>query len=366
MGLTLEDVAQRSGYSQATISRVVNNSAAVSPEVRAAVEKAIKDLGYLTRRSRAGAAAEQVIEVILHRSGSVEQIDAGAKGVAVGRLADVSPETILTPQWQLGNDFHLRILNGIVAEMKQRGGKAQLQFTSDLASPALLQTLAKGASPVLLVGEGGSGLDQLLSRCRRPLVLVDMLAEGGGHEAVTTDNLAGIGLAVEHLATLGHRRVAFIGGGDLPAERERSVAFIYHAHRLGLELDPQWRDVRYDHIESTAERLIGLLGQAQRPSGIVCGNDYGALAVLRAAGRLGIAVPRQLSVVGFDDVAMAALATPALTCVRVESEDIGRTAVRLLLSQRSGMAMHGCIVRLTPRLMVRESTAAPEANQQRT
>jgi DNA-binding LacI/PurR family transcriptional regulator len=359
MGLTLEDVAQRSGYSQATISRVVNNSAGVRPEVRAAVEKAIKDLGYLTRRSRAGAAAEQVIEVILHRSGSVEQIDVDAKGVAVGPLADVSPETILTPQWQLGNDFHLRILNGIVAEMKVRGGKAQLQFTSDLASPALQQSLAKGAAPVLLVGEGGAGLEQLLARCRRPVVLVDMLGVGDGHEAVTTDNLAGIGLAVEHLASLGHRRIAYIGGSDLPANRERGVAFVYHSHRLGLETDPQWRDVHYDHIESTAERLVGLLGQAQRPTGIVCCNDYGALAVLRAAGRLGVSVPRELSVVGFDDVAMAALSTPALTCVRVDSEDIGRTAVRLLLSQRSGMAAHGCIVRLTPRLIVRESTAPP-------
>ncbi len=359
MGLTLEDVAQRSGYSQATISRVVNNSAGVSPEVRSAVEKAIKDLGYLTRRSRAGAAAEQVIEVILHRSGGVEQIDAGAKGVAVGPLVDASPETILTPQWHLGNDFHLRILNGIVAEMKVRGGKAQLQFTSDLSSPALVQTLSKGTAPVLLVGEGGEGLEQLLARCRRQVVLVDMLGDLGAHEAVTTDNLAGIGQAVEHLVSLGHRRIAFVGGGDLPANRERGDAFVYHAHRLGVELDPQWRDVHYDHIESTAERLVGLLGLPQRPTGIVCCNDYGALAVLRAAGRLGVSVPRQLSVVGFDDVAMAALATPALTCVRVESEDIGRTAVRLLLSQRSGMAAHGCIVRLTPRLVVRESTAPP-------
>jgi len=81
--------------------------------------------------------------------------------------------------------------------------------------------------------------------------------------------------------------------------------------------------------------------------------------VLRAAERVGVWVPRQISVVGFDDVAMAAMATPPLTSVRVECEDLGRMAVRLLLSQRAGEG-RGCTVRLTPRLVVRGSTANPD------
>lgn len=358
MAVTLEDVAQRSGYSQATISRVVNNSAGVSPEVRAAVEKAIKELGYLTRRSR-GTLPEQVVEVILHRTGFVERIDAGPAGVSVGPMMAANPETMLTPPWQLGNNFHLRILNGILTELKTRGGKALLQVASDLADPALVEGIQAGSTPILVVGHGGAGLDTLLRECRRPIVLVDMIDSAGGSEQVTTDNFAGIGQAVEHLAGLGHFRLGFVGGDDVPANRERAQAFAYHAHRLGLQVEADWGEVRYDHIEPTAEHLVPLLKRAERPTGVVCCNDYGALAVLRAAERAGLSVPRQLSIVGFDDVAVAAMATPPLTSVHVACEELGRMGVRLLMSQQAGGAGRGCTVRLTPHLVVRGSTAHP-------
>lgn len=357
MAVTLEDVAQRSGYSQATISRVVNNSAGVSPEVRAAVEKAIKELGYLTRRSR-GPGAEQVVEVILHRTGFVERIEAGPQGVSVGPVTPAVAETMLTPDWQLGNNFHLRLLNGILAELKGRGGKALLQVANDLNDPALVDGLRGGSAPVLLVGEGGPQLSKLIADCRRPLVLVDMLDVTGAHEQVTTDNLAGIGLAVEHLASLGHVRIGYIGGSDVPPNRERANAFAYHVHRNRLEVVPDWQEVAYESVEGTTERLVGLLGRGQRPTGVVCCNDWGALALERAAARVGLSIPKHISVVGFDDAAMAAMANPPLTSVHVECEDIGRMGVRLLLSQRAGEG-RGCTVRLAPRLVVRGSTSHP-------
>lgn len=359
MATTLDDVAKRSGYSPATISRVVNGTEKVRPEVKIAVEKAIRELGYVTRRSRYTAGGH-LVEVVLHRSGSIEQISVDAGGVSVGRLAPVEEETLLTPAWQSGNEFHLRILNGILAELKLWGGKAVLQVVTEL-DPRLAQGLSDDISGLLLVGEGGPGIAALAAACAKPTVLVDMLDPAGGHEQVTTDNLAGIGAAVDHLAGLGHRAIGYVGGSDLPPARERSQAFAYHAARRGLVVPAGWSEVVYDHVGPTAERIATLLRQGGRPSGIVCANDWGALAVVRAADAAGLRVPRDLSVVGFDDLAMSALATPPITSVRVPCEDLGSLAVRLLLSRRGRRPPGGCTVRLHPQLVVRGSTAPPPA-----
>lgn len=360
MATTLEDVAKRSGYSPATISRVVNGSEGVRSEVRVAVEKAIRELGYVTRRSKQNA-NEQLIEVILHRSGMVEQIDAGPGGLAVGPLTPVQEETILTPAWQTGNEFHLRILNGILGELKSWGGKAILQVVTDLNDRKVVDGLAPDVSGVLIVGEGGPGVGALAAACRRPVVLVDMLDPQGAMEQVTTDNFAGIGQSVDHLVGLGHRSLGFIGGSDVPASRERTLAFAFHAARHGLQVPAGWSDVVYDNVGPTVERLKGMLAQPGRPTGVVCCNDWGALALVRAADAAGLRLPRDLSVVGFDDISMIAMTTPPITSVRVSCETLGGMAVRMLLSRRGRVESQPCTVRLHPRLIVRGSTAAPPA-----
>jgi DNA-binding LacI/PurR family transcriptional regulator len=355
---TLDDVAKRSGYFPAIISRVVNGSDGVRSEVRIAVEKAIRELGYVTHKSKQNA-NEQLIEVILHRSGMVEQVDAGPGGLAVGPLTPVQEETILTPAWQGGNEFHLRILNGILGELKTWGGKAILQVVTDLNDHKVVDSLAPDVSGVLIVGEGGPGVGALAAACKRPVVLVDMLDPQGALEQVTTDNFAGIGQAVDHLVGLGHQSLGFIGGGDLPANRERSLAFAFHAARHGVRVPADWREVPYEHIGPTAEHLKVLLGQPGRPTGVVCCNDWGALALVRAADAAGLRLPRDLSIVGFDDISMIAMTTPPITSVRVSCEALGGMAVRMLLSRRGRIESQPCTLRLHPRLIVRGSTAAP-------
>jgi LacI family transcriptional regulator len=357
---TLEDVAKRSGYSPATISRVVNGSDGVRSEVRVAVEKAIRELGYVTRRSKQ-TSNEQLIEVILHRSGLMEQIDAGPGRLAVGPLTPVQEETILTPAWQVGNEFHLRILNGILGELKVWGGKAILQVVTDLDDRRVVDGLASEVSGVLIVGEGGPGVAALATACRQPVVLVDMLDPNGGLEQVTTDNLCGIGHAVDHLVELGHRSIGFIGGTDVPANRERAQAFAFHTLRHGVQVPAAWQEVHYDNIGPTVDRLGALLSQPERPTGVVCCNDWAALALVRAADAAGLRVPRDLSVVGFDDISLVAMTTPPITSVRVSCEALGSMAVRMLLSRRGRVESQPCTVRLHPRLIVRGSTTAPPA-----
>ncbi len=199
----------------------------------------------------------------------------------------------------------------------------------------------------------------LAAACKRPVVLVDMLDPQGGLEQVTTDNFAGIGQAVDHLVGLGHRSLGFIAGADLPANRERALAFAFHAARHGIQVPADWREVPYDNVGPTVERLKGLLAHAGRPSGVVCCNDWGALALVRAADAAGLRLPRDLSIVGFDDISMIAMTTPPITSVRVSCEALGGMAVRMLLSRRGRIESQPCTLRLHPRLIVRGSTAAP-------
>lgn len=365
MASTLADVAKRTGYSTATICRVVNGGQGVRPEVRSAVEQAIADLGYVAKRTRAEASAgedrrERLVEVILHRSSPMEPLAPGPDGVAIGASTAVAADELLTRGWELSNDFYRGMLDGILTEVSAQGGKAVVQVATTLDDPRLLAGLSTDSDGVLLVGEGGAQLERFVAACPRPLVLVDMLLPSGRQEQVTTDNAAGIGQAVAHLARLGHRRVGFLGGDDSPAARERAEAFLAHAARSGLQVPEDWAAVPYDSIAGTSARLGELMLRPGRPTGLVSCNDYAALAALDTARRIGLRVPEHLSVVGFDDARIAALTSPPLTTVRVDTAALGAMGVRLLLS-RGQRPPIGCTVRVPTHLVVRESTRAPSA-----
>ena len=360
MAATIDDVAKQSGYSPATISRVVNGFQGVSPDVRAEVEEAVRKLGYVAKRARPTATvqappvAQRVVDVVLHRNSSMEEVQVGPGRVSVGPLTSASDGPLQT----LNNDFYRHMLDGIAVELRQHDTSAVLQVVNDLRDPSLLASIGEGSDGVLLVGEGFPGLEAFIAACRRPLVLVDILDPSCTQEQVTTDNFRGIGQAVDHLAKLGHRRLGFISGTLVPATRERAEAFAFHTHRHGITVAPEWMEVAYEHIDRTATSVAALLSRSARPTGIVCCNDWGALAALRAAHQAGLRVPQDLSVVGFDDLPLAAMVTPALTSIRVAIDGLGRMAARLLLTQKD-RPTRGCIARLPTTLMVRASTAKP-------
>lgn len=358
MKVTLAHLSKRSGYSPATISRVVNGEAGVRDEVRTAIEQAISELGYLAKRPRH---QNGVVEVVLHRVTPMEQVTVAPDGVfALGPQEPASAEHLLTAAWRLGNDFYRRILDGALEELRLHQRRATLRVASDLADPQLRSALAGEASAVLLIGEDGAGLDTLAATARRPLVLADIL-HAGPCDQVTSDNHDGMGQAVQHLIGLGHRRIGFVGGPCNRSLRERTDAFAFHIFRTGLMVPAAWVHAGDGNIEHTATAVTTLLSSPERPTALVCGSDYQAMAVLRAAHRLGLQVPRDLSVTGFDDCEVAALATPPLTTIRTDAAGIGRMAVRLLLSltRPADPAAQGCVVRVPTRLVERASTAPP-------
>ena len=362
MSARLDDVAKQSGFSIATVSRVVNGVDGVRSEVRTAVEQAVRELGYVGRRTRItpvpdplpAATKTCVVEVLLHRRSAQEQLATQPQGLVVGPLSQVASNDFLSRSWELSNDFYRSILDGILDELPKHGGKALVRVVKDLNDPTLISSLGDHLAGVLIVGEGGPDVSEFLDACRVPVTLVDIIYPAGGHEVVTTDNLTGIGQAVEHLASLGHRRLGYISGSPNAATDERATAFTYHCSRLGLEIAAGWQAVEYDSIASTTDRIASLLTKSKRPTAIACCNDWGALSTYHAAARCELSVPQDLSVVGFDDGLVAATVTPPLTTIRVATNGIGRMAVRLVLTQKT--TDRGSITRLPTQLIVRHST----------
>jgi LacI family transcriptional regulator/LacI family xylobiose transport system transcriptional regulator len=196
-----------------------------------------------------------------------------------------------------------------------------------------------------------------------PVVLVDPLSEPAIEiPSVGATNWKGGRAAVEHLLGLGHRRIAMLAG------RPHSVAGSARLHgyraalaEAGVTADPSLIKASDFDFGEAVTATAELLALPEPPTAIFAASDVQALGALDAAHRAGRRVPEDLSVVSFDDTAVAAMASPPLTVVRQPFEEMGRAAVRTLIDLAEGRAAATPRMELTTRLIVRESTTAPKS-----
>ena len=209
-----------------------------------------------------------------------------------------------------------------------------------------------------------------------PCVMIGRELDHGRVNSVIVDNELGGAMAVEHLYNLGHRRIAFLrgpkalGGGD-SAARWRGIRKF--AQQRGLHVDPRLTSELPDSsdpssgFEAAYKSTNELIQHKRAFSAVLAFDDMSALGAMRALAHAGIEVPRQCSVIGFDDIAPAALCTPPLTTIRQPMEAMGALAVNILLEslrsepRDSGSAIHR---RVAPQLVVRESTAPLKARME--
>jgi DNA-binding LacI/PurR family transcriptional regulator len=189
-------------------------------------------------------------------------------------------------------------------------------------------------------------------------VLLNAAIENLEFPRVSTDDVIAARQAFQHLASLGHRRIGLVvGPEDHVPSRRRLAAFTELAKDAGTEAAP---------VEHTLFSLEG--GQAatsrmlrQGITGVICGSDVLALGAIRAVRRAGLAVPRDVSVVGYDDSAFMNCTDPPLTTVRQPIESMGKAAVELLVSQMEGISVYPDELLFEPELVVRDSTAPSPA-----
>jgi LacI family transcriptional regulator len=331
--VTMRDIAEHAGVSLATVSRVLNNTVPVARSKRAAVLKAVEALGY--------------------RPNVVAQELARGHTQAVGIL----------PQG-ISNPFYSRLLKGV--EQGLRGSAYYPLFASgeqpaEQAS-ALELLLAHRVEALILMG-GHIPDDELLAVAKRlPVVTIGRTIRGLEQRCVRVENHEGAYKATRHLRDLGHTRIAHITGlpwhGDAIARRagyEKALA------DTGIAVDPALV------VEGDFEEQSGLAGTEQllkrgvRFTAIFAGNDQMAFGAGLALLRHGLRVPRDVSIIGFDDQPSAAYTWPPLTTIRQPAVEMGIATARALLDELRGRSFVQPTFHTD--LVLRASTASPPASR---
>lgn len=329
--VTLKEIAAQTGVSLTTISKVLNGGSDVSSTTRALVEEQLRASGYRRRKSRQ---RRDYIEVVLHE---------------------------LEGEWALG------ILDGVRESAAAAGMAVSLSVSGDRRAPGpewLDSVVRRAPSGIILLFAGipADGRERLSAR-GIPFVVIDPAGDPDADlPSVGSANWSGGLAATRHLLELGHRRIAAITGPEsVMCALARLDGYRAAMASAGVTIPPGWirfGDFRRQGGEHHAAELLRL---PDRPTAIFAGNDAHALGVLHAASALGLSVPRDLSVVGYDDLAIAELAHPRLTTVHQPLREMAEQATRLLLQLLDGPRPEVTRIELATSLVVRDSTAAPAA-----
>lgn len=303
---TLNDVARRAGVSTATVSRCLNLPDRVRPETRARVEAAVAELGYTPH--------------------------------FIGRaLASNRTNTIGAVIPTMENAIFARGLQALQDELSASGVTllvATSHYDTHREADQIRALLGRGVDGMILIGEARpEDTYQLLQERGVPFVLLWSYRNDCPHRCVGFDNRAAARRMAERVLELGHRRIAMVAGvtawNDRASERVEGVREALLAR--GLVLAPPYLVETEYAVDAGAEAAKRLLALSPRPTAIICGNDVQAAGAILGARETGLAAPRNVSIVGFDDIELATVVAPALTTVRVPHRRMGRAAAQLLL-----------------------------------
>jgi LacI family transcriptional regulator len=334
--VTLRDVASEAGVHPSTASRALNpaTSSSVSLVTAARVRDAAEALGY--------------------RPNSL------ARSLRTNRTHTVG---MVVPD--LTNPLFPPIARGIEDRLGKAGYTLILANTDhdDTKERAVVETLTSRRVDGLVLATARRDhplLEELLAE-HFPIVLVNRSSDQIRISSVTGDDHAGIGLAVRHLAALGHRRIAFVGGTrEAPTGLVRYQSFISWMESEGLHFDPELVAFAESFREETgAAAFAELLDRGADFTGVVTGNDLIALGCYDVARERGLSVPGVFSVVGYNDIPFCENFHPPLTSIRIPHYEIGVKAAELLLAGIGDPTAVPVSMRLPSTLVVRESTAPP-------
>jgi len=350
--VTLKDIAKEARVSIGTVSRVFNNHANVTEEMRQRVLKAATQLGYFAP------------------GGQEQRSYDGSRIVKeIGFLFC----SFLNSNGIVSNPFFSHILHGVESEASKFNIKVTYRSISNIRNTpdVLLTTIYEmKLGGILLVGPAELEIAQLLQSTGIPLVLVDNYAPKTN--AVLGNNFEGARAAVDYLIRMGHRQIAFIGGPLLPDEGTRPVNRVYTIERRAegyrMALVDAGLPVSYDLCESANLSTDGgyeackrLLAGKTPFSAIFCANDEMAIGAMKALREAGLRVPEDVSLVGFDDIDLVEHLAPALTTVRVDKEVLGSVALKRLLALMSSPDPICVSSVLDVELVIRDSVRKPPA-----
>ncbi len=333
MGVSVKDVALAAGVSLGTVSNVLNRPDKVRAATRDRVERVMRELGFV-------------------RNESARLLRAGRSNTAGYVMLDVT------------NPFFADVAAGMESAVEEAGvslflcnsdqrPERELAYLSRLEQGRVLGILITPVDPWAPV------LDETRRR-GTPLVIVDRTRNDTDWCSVSVDDELGGREGVQHLLDLGHRRIAFVGGPTrLGQVRDRRAGALQAIAGAGLPED-HLVDIATDALTvaqgmGAAERIVGMATRS-RPTAAFCANDLVALGMLQRCVSLGLSVPDDLALVGYDDIDFAAAAAVPLTSVRQPRREMGREAAELLVDEAANPDHEHRQIVFTPELVARAST----------
>ena len=333
---TIADVAKLAGVSPSSVSMYLNNRPGIGVETQVRIADAIDELGYVPR------------------GGEARRKSKGFIGVLVEKL----------PKLLTGDMFYADVTSGIQREAESLGYSIAVSVIDEPAE-VLPRLVAEDSIEGLLALGGGDITDQLLHliiKSGMPLVTVDNQSDLQPLNSVVVDNYRGAYLATRHLIELGHRRIAVIQG----PRKYKSLTERYHGYLnamidagLGIDLELVQRPLSSGLPNKGYREMKALLAIDAPPTAVFAVSDRTALGAIPAIQEAGLAVPRDISIVGFDDMPPSVYPTPALTTVTSERLAMGHIAMQRL-HQIIKNPRHAPINIVMPcQLVIRDSSAQP-------
>ena len=325
---TIADIAELTGVSVPTVSKVINGRSDVSAETRKRVETAIRDHGY--QRSPGSRPRTPLLEVIFHELESEWALEI-VRGVE--RVAGQNQMAVVLTEMQGRRSPGRGWIEGVLA----RRPTGVIAVFSDL-SESIRGQLATRGIPYVVVDPTGEPLHDTPS--------------------IGATNWNGGLTATRHLLSLGHRRIGVIGGPEwILCSRARIDGYRAAMDQAGVPIDPELISHGRFHVEEGIDRGRAMLRLKDRPTAIFAGNDLQALGVYQAAREARLHIPEDLSVVGFDDLPVTQWVSPPMTTVRQPLMDMATAAAEMVLAMSRGEVPAQTRVELATELIVRESTA---------
>lgn len=332
--VSLLEVAHHAGVSPATVSRVINNSAPVRENIRSKVIASAESLGYDITPTR----------------------------TSIG----ISTRTVAIIVADLLNPFFPELIRGVDLEARQDGTGLLLYDTAEDTQPEehLLRMVSNRGLDGVIVAGSRITMDELVAHCKRfavPMVMINRTLQCCSDVAcIRVDFERATYQAARHLLSLGHKRIGYLAG---PEATEMSLArrqgLEGALNEVGLELNQEWMSSGFPNVAGGFQAMSALLAlpEGERPTAVQAYNDLMALGALKAIRAHHLRVPEDISVVGFDDISLAAHSSPPLTTVEQPKAYMGSLAMRMLremMDRRIGLG--GGFTLLESRLIVRETT----------
>jgi DNA-binding LacI/PurR family transcriptional regulator len=340
MRVSIKDIAKAAGVSHSTVSRALSDSPLVSDETKARIQRLAQEMGYSPNTLARSLVTRQTYTI----------------GVVVTTIADPFVAEVVQGIEATAHDYNYTVILCSSGAQPER----------EIAAVEMLRSKRVDGVIVTSSRIGALYLEHL-ERIGAPIVLINNHNESSGRYTftVTVDNRHGGYLATEHLVQLGHRRIAYVTApADHSSDLDRMAGYRQALIAAGIEPDPALIVTGNGRADGGERALQALIELGEPPSAVFCYNDMTAIGLMSAARQVGLSVPRDMAVVGFDDIPFASYFYPPLTTIAQPKVEMGRLAMKMALSLMAiGEENHeeeisNIVVRGT--LVVRASTVEDE------